>query len=113
MEIPKQIDTNEKKAWFMVGYLYNLAVKNRKARGSVVSGENEAFKFQQIRANNQSFFKIIADDIIPELCTNNNLKLAEFHKSQIYSEMCQYHTKSENQLTNDEAKYYFSWGTSV
>lgn len=105
MEIPKQIDTNEKKAWFMVGYLYNLAVKNKEVRGSCVSEENEAFKFQKIKANNESFYKFA-----------NEFSKECWHKHEydgLFSEMANYHMRSEHQLSNDEAKYYFSWGASV
>lgn len=107
MEIPEGINSNEKKAWFISGYLYNFSIKSKKERGYYVSGSNEACKLMQLRADSNSFFKF---------ANESALEFNETQNSEIkglFSEMGNYWLKREDLISDGEAKFYFNWGASV
>lgn len=102
MEFPEQVNTNEKKAWFMNGYFYNKAIESKKAAGKYVSGSNEAFEISKIRTNDDTFLEF-ANKFREECIFKNEY-------NGLFSEMCNYYSIRENQISDEEAKFYFNWG---
>jgi len=106
---PQYFDTDEKKAWFILGRVfdyvnYNMKGSN-KSEGSDKTSLEKKFFFAR-KFNHQDFIyfcNLLEDKAIKYNITTNYFK-------NMITEAKTYMANSKNQLPYDEAKYLFFWG---
>lgn len=105
-------DTNEKKAWFILGNLYsyiNYKIKEKKkaSEGETIdkTSMDKTFNFSR-RFKFEDF--IYFSNFITDKCKKYSISNIKYKK--MITEAKDYIAKREDKLSQDEAKYIFQWG---
>jgi len=104
-------DTYEKKAWFILGRVYNTMIflisqKNTDKNGEVSKTSLEKNFFYSRRFDFRDF--VYFSSLLEEKAIKYSINYHSIKTMMCESKECM--SKSENQLSQDEAKYVFFWG---
>ncbi len=117
---PVYFNSNEKKAWFLLGMAYNKMIYFIQSKDNAKDNVEDEQKDNDRTSLEKTFFFARKFDFNDFIYFSNLLKDKQFkykiegkkktYFSNLLNEAKDYISKKENQLSYDEAKYLFFWG---